>query len=176
MSHRPLISLIAALAENGVIGRDQRLPWHLPADLRRFKQLTMNKPILMGRSTWESLPRLLPGRIHIVITENRAYRADGCILAESPEAAIAAAGDAPEIMVVGGAAIYRLMLPIARRMYLTLVHAEPEGDTFFPEWDPGQWRETSREDFPPDERHPYPYSFLVLEREFAPATVRGAPP
>ena len=125
----------------------------------------MHKPILMGRKTWESLPAPLPGRIPIVITSDPAYRAEGCILVDSPQAALAASGDAAEIMVVGGASIYRSLLPFARRMYLTLVHGAFEGDAFFPEWDPEEWTQTSRRDFPADEQNPHAFSFLVLERK-----------
>ena len=153
MECAPLISLIAALADNRVIGRDNRLPWHLPADLKHFKRLTLNKPIVMGRRTWESLPGLLPQRTHIVISANPEYRAEGCI------------GAVPEIMVVGGANIYRQMLPLAGRMYLTLVNNRFEGDTYFPDWDPAQWRESEREDFSADDRNPYSYSFVTLERQ-----------
>lgn len=164
MERTPRISLIAALANNRVIGKDNRLLWHLPADLRRFKQLTLHKPIVMGRKTWESLPGLLPQRTHIVISRNPDYRAPGCTLTPSPEAAIRAAGAVPEIMVVGGAAIYRHMLPLANRMYLTLVHQSVAGDARFPQWDPAQWRETGREDFPADDKNPYSFSFVTLER------------
>jgi len=162
---QPLISIIVALAENGVIGRDNRLPWHLPADLAHFKRLTLNKPILMGRQTWESLPGgLLPRRIHIVLTRNRSYRAPGCIPVGSPREAIAAAGSVPELMVVGGAGIYRELLPLARRMYLTLVAATPEGDVRFPDWDPAGWREVAREERRRDARNRYDLTFLTLER------------
>ena len=117
-----------------------------------------------GRKTWESLPGLLPQRTHIVISRNPDYRAPGCTLTPSPEAAIRAAGAVPEIMVVGGAAIYRHMLPLADRMYLTLVHQSVAGDARFPQWDPAQWRETGREDFPADDKNPYSFSFVTLER------------
>lgn len=161
---KPLISIVAALSENRVIGRGNRLPWHLPADLAHFKALTLNKPIVMGRRTWESLPGLLPKRTHIVVTRDRSYRAEGCILADSPEAAIEVAGDAPEIMVVGGAALYRDMLPLARRMYLTRVAVFLEGDVAFPDWDPGSWREIDREVRRRDVRNCYDLAFLTLER------------
>jgi dihydrofolate reductase len=164
MSLSPVISLIAALAENHVIGRDNRLPWHLPADLRHFKRLTLDKPILMGRNTWESLPGPLPRRTHIVVTRTPGYRAEGCILVASPEAGIAAAGDVAELMVVGGEALYRALLPRAERMYLTLVHARVPGDARFPQWDPHRWRQLSREDHPADARHTFAYSFVTLER------------
>jgi dihydrofolate reductase len=165
MEHTPVIALIAALADNRVIGRHNRLPWHLPADLRHFKQLTLDKPIIMGRNTWESLPGLLPRRSHIVISRDPAYRAEGCILVTTPDAAIEAAGDVAEIMVVGGATIYRQMLSRARRMYLTLVHGYFEGDALFPAWSPAEWSETEREDFSADDDNRYSFSFVTLERQ-----------
>lgn len=164
MGAGPRVSLIAALAENRVIGRDNRLPWRLPADLRRFKRLTLGKPILMGRKTWESLPGLLPERRHIVLTRDLAYQAPGCVLAHSLDDALAAAGEAPELMVIGGAELYRQLLPRADRLYLTLVRAEIPGDALFPPWDPAQWSTLGREDWPADPDHPHAYSFLVLER------------
>jgi len=168
----PRISIIAALAGNLVIGRDNRLPWHLPADLGRFKALTMGRPMLMGRRTWESLPGLLPGRSHLVLTRDPDYRADGCRIVHSLEEALEAAGEVPELMVIGGAELYAQALPLADRLYLTLVRACPDGDTFFPDYDPADWRETDREDRPADERNPYPYSFLTFERRVWP----GRPP
>lgn len=161
---RPLISLIAAMAEDRVIGRHNRLPWHLPADLAHFKRLTLGKPIVMGRRTWESLPGLLPGRDHIVVSRDPDYRALGALVVPSPEAAITAVAGAEELMVVGGEALYRAMLPLASRMYLTLIAARIEGDAYFPEWDPAVWRETARETRPRDERNAYDLCFVTLER------------
>ncbi len=158
------IALIAALSDNQVIGRDNRLPWHLPADLRHFKRLTLDKPIVMGRRTWESLPGLLPRRTHIVVTGNRDYRADGCILVHSIEEALEAAAAAPEVMVIGGQTLYEQTLPLADRLYLTRVHVTLPGDAFFPGYDPGEWREVAREDHRADADNPYDYSFVTLER------------
>lgn len=152
------------MSENRVIGRGNGLPWRLPADLAHFKGLTLGKPILMGRRTWESLPGLLPRRTHILVTGDRSYRAEGCVLVNSPQEAISAAGDVPEIMVVGGAGIYAAMLPLAARMYLTQVAAVVEGDVFFPDWDAASWREVEREERQRDERNPYDLAFLTLER------------
>ncbi|NCA87577.1 MAG: dihydrofolate reductase [Gammaproteobacteria bacterium] len=161
----PLIALIAALAENRVIGRANRLPWHLPADLAHFKRLTLDKPILMGRRTWESLPGLLPRRRHIVITANPAYRALGCELASSPAAALALVQDEPEVLVIGGEMLYRTFLPAAGRLYLTLVATRIEdGDAFFPPWEPGEWVETGRETRARDEGNPFDLTFLRLDR------------
>jgi dihydrofolate reductase len=158
-----MVCIVAAMAENRVIGYRNRLPWHLPADLAHFKRLTLDKPVVMGRRTWESLPGPLPRRTHIVVTRDPSYRAEGCILVETPEAALEAV-DAPEIMVVGGESLYRAMLPKASRMYVTLVAASPEGDAHFPEWVPESWREVSRERRPCDERNAFDLTFLTLER------------
>jgi dihydrofolate reductase len=166
-SPAPLVSIIAAMAEGRVIGRENRLPWHLPADLAHFRRLTLDNPIIMGRRTWESLPGLLPRRTHIVVTGNRGYQAPGCMIVTSPAAAVAAAAGAPEVFVIGGARLFRSMLPLAHRMYLTLVAAAVEGDTFFPEWDPDEWRERARELRCRDERNPYDLTLVTLERRMA---------
>ena len=158
------ISLIAAIAENRVIGRGNELPWHLPADLQHFKQLTLGKPMIMGRRTWQSLPGLLPGRRHIVVTKNSGFSADGCEIAHSFNDALRMAGKVPEVMIIGGAAFYRQMLPFASRMYLTLVHAAIEGDTFFPRFDEADWIELSREAHSADLKNFYDYTFLILDR------------
>lgn len=158
-----MISLICAASQNGVIGVDNHLPWYLPADLKRFKALTMGHAILMGRKTFESIGQPLAGRSNIVITRQAAYQADGCLIALSLEKAIELAQPDPEIFIIGGAAIYRQALPYANRIYLTLVHAEFAGDTFLFEIDPALWREVAKEDFEPDDKNEVPYSFLVLE-------------
>jgi dihydrofolate reductase len=163
----PVLSLVVAVADNDVIGRGGGLPWHLPADLRRFRALTMGKPMLMGRRTWESLPGLLPGRRHIVLTRTPGYEAPGCTVVGSLEEALEAAGDAPELMVIGGAGLFAETLPRARRIHLTRVHASVDGDTFFPRYDPAQWRETAREHREADERNPYACTFITLERASA---------
>jgi dihydrofolate reductase len=159
------LSLIAAMADNRVIGHENRLPWHLPADLQHFKAITLGKPVLMGRKTWESLGRPLPGRTNIVITRDAGYVAEGCVVAHSLEEAVRAAGEAAEIMVIGGAQLYRQALPLADTIYLTLVHAEFQGDTRFPDWQPKEWRETARIDHAADDRNPHAYSFITLERQ-----------
>jgi dihydrofolate reductase len=144
----PLVSLVAALARNRVIGAGNRMPWHLPEDLRRFKRLTMGAPVIMGRKTYESIleqtGRPLPGRRNIVVTRQPGARWDGCEVAGSLDAALAAAHAAPEVFVIGGAELYRLALPRADRLYLTLLDAEYPGDTLFPEFDAADWRETAR--------------------------------
>ncbi len=162
--HTPLLGLVAAIADNGVIGFDNRLPWHLPADLAHFKQLTLDKTILMGRRTWESLPGPLPRRRHIVLSRDPAFCPEGCLVCDSLDAAIAAAGAQSELLVVGGAALYAEALPRVHRMYLTLIHALVDGDTRFPTWDRADWYEVSRIARPADERNAYAMTFLELHR------------
>jgi dihydrofolate reductase len=158
------ISIIVAMGDNRVIGNDNRLPWHLPADLKHFKATTMGKPIIMGRKTWESIGRPLPGRTNIVVTRDMHYTADGCSVVHSLDAALVAAAGHDEVMVIGGAEFYRQVLPEASTLYLTLIHDEFEGDVFFPALVTGEWREVGREDFDADENNPHAYSFLRLER------------
>jgi dihydrofolate reductase len=160
----PILGLVAAIADNGVIGLENRLPWHLPADLAHFKQLTLDKTIVMGRRTWESLPGLLPRRRHIVLSRDPAFRPQGCLVVDSLDAAMVAAGPVPELLIVGGAALYAEALPRADRLYLTLVHSAIDGDTRFPNWDPADWKEVSCNTRPADERNPYAMTFLELHR------------
>ena len=141
----PTVSLVAALARNRVVGAGNRLPWHLPEDLKRFKRLTMGAPVIMGRKTHESIGRPLPGRRNIVVTRQPSARGEGCEVVHSLDDAIALAGDALEVFVIGGAELYAAALPRADRLYLTLIEADYQGDTFFPELDPAGWRETARE-------------------------------
>ncbi|MEN8175609.1 MAG: dihydrofolate reductase [Pseudomonadota bacterium] len=156
--------MVAAMARNRVIGRNNQLPWRLPADLRHFKQLTLGKPIVMGRRTWESLPGLLPDRAHIVITRNPDYRAQGATLATSLEEAIEAAGPVSEIMVVGGADIYRQALEMADRVYLTIIEEDFLGDARFPPLDGTTWKSTASELHAADDKNPWPYRFVIYER------------
>ncbi len=158
------LSLVAAMDRNRLIGADDRLPWRLPADLAHFKRLTLGKPVLMGRRTFESIGRPLPERHNIVVTRDPGFRADGCTVVHSIEAGLAAAAAASEVMVIGGASVYAQCLARAGRMYLTRIDAEFEGDTFFPAWNPSEWREVESRAFEPDERNAYPYRFEVLER------------
>jgi len=158
------VSLIAALADNGVIGRENRLPWRLSADLQRFKRLTMGKPVVMGRKTWESIGKPLPGRSNIVVTRDAGFGAEGCIVVHGIEQALDAAGDCDEVMVMGGANLYRQMLPRADRLYLTQVRADVEGDTRFPPFDTDEWVEVHRESHRADEKNQYDYDFIVLDR------------
>ncbi len=158
------LALIAALTRNRVLGRHNRLPWRLPADLRFFKQTTMGKPLLMGRRTWESIGRPLPGRSMIVLSHDPAYRADGITVVGSLEAALALAGTAAEIMVIGGAVLFEQTLPLAQRLYLTRIEAEILGDVWFPDWNPQHWRLAWEEVHPADVEHAWPYRFQRWER------------
>ena len=160
------VSLIVAMAENRVIGNAGELPWRLPTDLAYFKRVTMGKPVLMGRKTWEAIGRPLPGRKNIVVTRNQAFAAEGAVVVHSLDAALDLVGSAPgaeELMVIGGEEIYRLALPRADRIYLTEVDLAPTGDARFPDLDPSEWQEASREDHAADGDAPA-HSFVVLER------------
>ncbi len=158
------LTLIAALARNRVIGRDNRLPWRLSADLRFFKRTTMGKPLLMGRRTWESIGRPLSGRRMIVLSRDPDYQAPGCTVAHSLEEAVELAGAVPELMVIGGASLYEQTLPLAERLYLTLVDADIPGDAWFPGWNPQEWQLVWEETHPADVDHAWPYRFQRLER------------
>jgi dihydrofolate reductase len=159
-----IVSLIVAVSENGVIGRDGDMPWRLSADLRRFKQLTMGHHIVMGRRTYESIGRLLPGRTTIIISRQPAYRVEGAIVVSSIDEALRAAAGDDEVFVVGGGEIYRQTLGIAGRIYRTLVHARLDGDTRFPSLAAEEWCCTSHQRYPADARNQYDYTFEVFER------------
>lgn len=159
----PRLVAVVAMAENGVIGRDGRLPWRLSGDLRRFKSLTLGKPVLMGRRTFVSLGRPLPDRPNIVLTRDRGWSAGGCEIVHSLDEAVAAAGGAPELMVIGGADIYALCWPMLSRVELTRVHAHPPGDTFLHGLDWSGWRVLSQERHAADEQNEHDYSFVTLE-------------
>jgi dihydrofolate reductase len=160
------LSLIVAVAENGVIGHNNQLIWHLPNDLKQFKRLTTGHCIIMGRKTFESIGKPLPNRTSIIISRNLDFQIEGCITVDSLDNAISAAKNIEneEAFVIGGAEIYHLALPIIDKIYLTEVHQTFEGDTFFPEIDKTIWKETHREDFETDEKHKVKYSFVELEK------------
>lgn len=141
----PILSVIAAIARNRTIGLDNTLPWRLPEDLKRFRAITTGHHIIMGRKTYESLGRLLPGRTTVIVSRNPAYQVPGAIVVESLQKAIAACGADAEVFVIGGAQLYREALPMADKLYLTLINADFEGDAHFPQYDPAGWSETSRE-------------------------------
>lgn len=159
-----MISIIVAMADNRVIGKDNAMPWHLPADLKHFKKITTGKPIIMGRKTFESIGQALPNRRNIVITRNSDYIAQGCDVVSSLEAALQLVSDQPEICIIGGAQIFQEALPLAQRLYLTFIDLNVEGDTFFPDWQPAQWDEISREVFPADALNAHGLTFITLER------------
>lgn len=158
------ITLVVAATDAGVIGRDNAMPWHLPADLAHFKQLTMGKPIVMGRRTFESIGRPLPGRLNVVVTRDQGWHAAGVTVAHSFEAALAACSAVPEVMIIGGAQLYAAALPRAQRIHFTQIHADIPGDTRFTALDPAQWREVARVERAPDARNAHALSFLTLER------------
>ena len=164
-----MISIIVAASENNVIGRAGELPWRLSDDLRHFKAITMGKPSVRGRKTWESIGRPIPGRQNIVITRQPDFAADGCDVVASVEEAIDVAGDAPEIMIIGGSEIYALFMPHAGRLYLTRVHTIVDGDAFFPELG-DSWRLVSEETHGADEKNEFDYSFRHYESTAAQAT------
>ena len=161
---RPQLALVVAMARNGVIGRGNALPWHLPDDLRHFKALTLGKPILMGRKTFAAIGRPLPGRDNLVLTREHEWRADGVSTVHSLDEALERAQRASELMVIGGAEVYRLTLPLAQRIYLTEVLADVQGDTFFPPLDVADWRELQSTSHPADERHACGMRFVTLVR------------
>jgi dihydrofolate reductase len=159
------LELVVAVAENDVIGRGNGLPWHLPADLRHFKSLTLGKPVLMGRKTYESIGKALPGRTNIVLSRSVEFSPSDCVVVKSLDDARIAAGAQAALMVIGGAEIYRQCLPLASRIHLTLIHAQIEdGDTIFAGWRGGEWNASSRERHEADDSNAYAYSFITLER------------
>ena len=161
----PRVALVVAMDEAGLIGADNGLPWRLPNDLKHFKRVTWGKPIVMGRRTFESIGRALPGRDNIVLTRDPAFQAPGCRVVHTLEAALAAAADAAEVMVIGGADIYRQALPLTARIYLTRVHGRFRGDTYFPgDLAAGEWAEVCGAEQPADERNAHAHRFCVLER------------
>jgi dihydrofolate reductase len=160
-----LVSIVVAMDENGGIGRNGQLPWHLPDDLRRFKQLTLGKPIVMGRKTWDSIGRALPGRHNIVVSRRPGLELPAATVVASLDQAFAAAGDVPEICVIGGAEIFRLALPLADIVHLTVVHATLPADTHLAPFDPREWIETAREPRQADARHDHAFSFVTLQRK-----------
>lgn len=159
-----MLSIIVAVADNGVIGSGNQLPWRLPDDLKRFKALSLGKPIVMGRKTFDSIGRPLPGRLNIVISRRPGLEIAGCTVVTSIDEAIAAAQPAPEIVIVGGADIYRQVLPRVQIIHLTRVHATVEGDAVFPKLQEHEWREVAKEYHACDERHAHAFTFSTLER------------
>lgn len=160
------ISLIVAMASNRAIGLNNQMPWHLSADLKRFKQITMGHPILMGRLTYEAIGKPLPGRTNIIVSRNAGYEAKGCFVEASVDAAIAKACQlAGEIFIIGGAKLYETTLSMTDTLHITQIHQDFVGDTFFPDFHPDQWTEIAREDVNNDEKVPFDYSFITLQRK-----------
>jgi len=170
MKTAPKISIVAAMTPERVMGHNNKMPWHLPADLKHFKEVTWGKPIVMGRKTFESIGRPLPGRENIVITRNRTLSIEGCTVVHSLEEAFEVLKDHSEIMVVGGADIYEQVLPLANTLYLTRIHQSFEGDTYFPAWDAKLWQEVQCEYHDSDADNPHPYTFFKYERTHRSAT------
>ena len=158
------VSIIVAMAENGVIGRDMDLPWHISADLKRFKALTMGHHIVMGRKTFESIGRLLPGRTTVIVTRQPDYQVDGAVIVNSLGAAQAAATDDSELFIIGGGQIYEIALPLADRLHVTRVHTEVDGDTSFPAVDWDQWELVSAERHGADEKNDHDFTFESYQR------------
>ncbi len=158
------LSAIAALSENQVIGDDNTLPWHIPADLQHFKNLTKGKPIVMGRKTHESIGGALPNRRNIILSRAKDFEAPGCEVFQSIDEALLALKDSDEVFIIGGEQIYQELLPFIDTLYLTIVHETFDGDAFFPEIDPSEWKEISREKHLADDKNPYDYSFVTLVR------------
>ena len=158
------ISLIVAMASNQAIGLNNKMPWHLSADLKKFKQITMGSPILMGRKTFESIGKPLPGRSNIIISRNTSYHQQDCLVFNTINDAVAACQQGEEIFIIGGATLYESMLPLADKLYLTEIHKTFDADTFFPPINTGEWREIARENISNDPSVDFSYSFTVLER------------
>ena len=158
------VSMIVAASANNVIGVDGGLPWRLSEDLRRFKEITMGKPMIMGRLTFESIGKALSGRHSIVITRQTDYEAEGCDVVATVDAALELASGADEVMIIGGGKVYEQLLPLTDRIYLTRVHADFDGDTFFPNINEDEWQIVSSEPFPPNDERPFSISFQTLER------------
>lgn len=161
--NKPIVSAVVAIASNNAIGKDNKLLWHLPADLKHFKQITSGHTVIMGRKTYESIGKPLPNRRNIVITR-QTIEIQGCEVASSVEAALALCANEQEVFIVGGAEIYKLAMPLTDCIYLTIVKKDFEADAFFPELNRSEWAETSVEEHQADEKNPLPYSFITLER------------
>ena len=163
-----MLSLIVAISDNHVIGREGQLPWHLSADLKRFKRLTMGHHIVMGRKTYDSIGRQLPGRTSVVLTRQTDWAVEGVLTATDFESALTLTGDDEEVFVIGGSQIYQLALPLVDRLYVTRVHATVQGDTYFPEITSEQWQLQQTDSFAADEKNDHAYSFLIYQRNNSP--------
>lgn len=160
-----MLSIIVAVGEGNVIGKENRLIWHLPRDMRHFKETTTGHYIIMGRKTFESNGRPLPNRTNVIITRDKNYKAEGCVVVHTLEDAIKLAKDDPEAFIIGGGVIYELAMPLIDRIYLTQIHHKFEGDTYFPEINMDEWVEVEKREFEPDEKNKYPFTILTLDRK-----------
>ena len=158
------INIIVAMANNRTIGLGNKMPWHLPADLKHFKSITMDHPIIMGRKTYQSIGKALPGRRNIVVSRDPAYQLEDAEVVRDLEQAVAICGDVSDVMIIGGATIYEQMLPKAHRLYLTFINLDVKGDTYFPDWKAYGFREVASESHQPDDKNPYSYRFVTLEK------------
>ncbi len=159
------ISMIAAMAKNRVIGADNQMPWHLPADLGHFKRTTLGKPVVMGRKTYQSIGKALPGRLNIVISRSSEFSVDDATVVQSCEQAIEAAGKVDELMIIGGGTIYQFFLPLCYRLYLTEIDLNVQGDTYFPDYQAAaDWNLIESNSFAADDKNKYPYTFITLDR------------
>ena len=160
-----IVSMIAAMANNRIIGKDNQMPWHMPADLKHFKSVTLGKPVVMGRKTYESIGKALPGRLNIVVTRDKDYHLDDATVVSSPEEAVSAAGEIEELMVIGGGTIYQHFLPLCQRLYITDIKLKVSGDTQFPDYQSSyEWQEIDCEYHNADDKNPYPYCFKTLQK------------
>jgi len=160
-----LISFVAAMSKNRVIGKNNKIPWSMPADVRHMRKMIEGKPLIMGRKTHESIGRPLPDRKNIILTRDKSYKSKGCIVVHTQEEALKAAEGAEEVIIFGGEEIYRMFLPKANRMYLTIIDAEVEGDAFFPEYDKKEWKVVEKKEHKADEENKHDYTFITLQRK-----------
>ncbi|MFH1656549.1 MAG: dihydrofolate reductase [Candidatus Nealsonbacteria bacterium] len=160
-----IISIISAVADNMIIGNNNSLPWDMPADLKYFKEITLNKSVIMGARTFESIGKALPNRKNIILSDNPNYKVKGCVVVDSIKNALKEVGENEEVFIAGGASIYKQFLPITNKLYLTFIHHNFEGDVYFPEIDKNNWKEIKRIDNEPDEKNKYSYSFVIFERK-----------
>ena len=159
-----IISFVAAMSRNRVIGRNNAIPWNMPADIKHMRELTEGKPLIMGRKTHESIGKPLPNRKNLILTRDRNYKSRGCVVVHTPDEALKAAEGAEEVIIFGGEEIYKMFLPKADKMYLTIIDADFKGDAYFPKYSKDEWKETEREEHKADDENEFRYTFFILER------------
>ncbi|WP_438862917.1 type 3 dihydrofolate reductase [Neptunicella sp.] len=161
-----LISMIAAMANNRIIGLDNQMPWHLPADLKHFKATTLGKPVVMGRKTYQSIGKALPGRLNIVISRDPSFKPDDATVVAGPEQALMVAGPVDEVMIIGGGTVYQHFLPLCQRLYITEIELNVDGDTQFPDYQTAAtWQQIECQEYSADDKNPYAYRFVTLQRQ-----------